>query len=220
MIHISQKRILSIGVTGVFLTTLMHFSTILDLWLQGYFFKDGRWMIDENAEPLRTILYRSPKIALVATIGLTIVLAIRNWKSPSKKYTTLAALAYLAFLPVYINAIKSSIPQACPKDLARFGGHITASVWTQLQNPEKCFPGAHVSTAVAWLGLWFLLEKDLHRKCFLFAFPAYFLIISFYQTAKGAHFVSDNLATLSLGILLFTLVRKIFLSRAFTTQNR
>lgn len=219
MMRVSQQRILISGVVGVFLSTLMHFTTTLDHRLQDYFFQADRWWIDENAEPFRTLLYRAPKIGLVLLIGLVAALAIRAWYRP-EKWSALTVLAYLALTPLLTNALKSSIPQACPKDLVQYGGSISANVWGQLQNPEKCFPGAHVSTAVAWLGVFFLLKQERYRRLFGWAFVLYFFVIAFYQTAKGAHFISDNLATLSLGAILFVLLQKNLERLEQKTQNR
>jgi membrane-associated PAP2 superfamily phosphatase len=154
-------------------------------WARDLLHTDGRWLVRGIAA-----------LALLAW-SLSFVLApLRNWRK-SAGYVLLAML--LATL--LVGGLKEVTNVDCPWDLSGFGGH-SPYVALFADRPDalaraQCFPGAHASSGFALFCFYFLF-RDRSRRVARWMLAAAFAVgiaFSIGQEARGAHFLSHDLAS-------------------------
>ncbi len=112
-------------------------------------------------------------------------------------------LTCMVVLPALIAGFKHLSSAPCPWDLARYGGglpyHHSLSYFFETSGAGYCFPAGHASGGFALLALYFAAYSFVR-------YPAVYLLpgllvgftFAFGQEARGAHFISHDLWTLSL----------------------
>lgn len=181
-------------------------SSGMDLWLA------DRWYALEGFEwtwrkswLAYDVIHQHGKQALVAAwlAGLaTVVLSYRvdslvRWRRP---------LAYLltamALLPAVIAGAKHFSQVPCPWDLSRYGGELPYrhNLGYPMGGSEigHCFPAGHASGGFALLAVYFAAYPFVRRPA-LFLLPGLLVgaLFALGQQARGAHFISHDLWTLS-----------------------
>lgn len=153
-------------------------------WARDILHGGGRWLVRGVAA-----------FALGVWIASFARRRLRRWRRP-------AAFAFLALLlsTAIVGGLKSITNVDCPWDLAGFGGdrpHVGLLENRPDDLPKaRCFPGAHASSGYALMFGYFLWLDRSRRKArlALAAGIAVGLAFSFGQEARGAHFVSHDLA--------------------------
>jgi membrane-associated PAP2 superfamily phosphatase len=114
----------------------------------------------------------------------------------------------LALSTGIVGLLKVSTNVDCPWDLAEFGGdrpYVTLFGDRPDDLPRaECFPGAHSSSGFALVCFYFLWRDQSRRKArwALAGAIAVGVLFSFAQEARGAHFLSHDLAS---AVLVWTI---------------
>jgi membrane-associated PAP2 superfamily phosphatase len=172
-----------------------------DEWLGG---GSGRWWARDLLHGAGRWLVRG--IAAGALLAWAASFAAPRWRHWRRS----AGFVFVAIaLPVLlVGALKAVTDVDCPWDLAEFGG---ARPYVNLlgDRPDylpaaQCFPGAHSSSGFALLCFYFLWRDSRPRRArwSLWAGATIGLLFAFGQEARGAHFLSHDLASL---ILVWTM---------------
>lgn len=174
---------------------------------QGFKLRDNWW--------LETVLHtRAKQLAIVVYLGLLVMVwwpqsmlrQLTRWqRSEIVVGTTLSLIA--------ISTLKSFSLTSCPWELQAFGGpaaHVSHWLWGLADGGSgRCFPGGHVSSAFAFLGLalpWLVSDSTAQRKTGLRILGLVLgigLLLGLTQTLRGAHFPSHTLWT---GFICWTVV--------------
>jgi membrane-associated PAP2 superfamily phosphatase len=178
-----------------------------DLWLadRWYAFEGYHWAL-RNHWLVNQVIHHDGR-ELIAGLGLVLAILLvvsyrlprlRDWRRP---------IAYLltcmVVLPALIACFKHFSSAPCPWDLLRYEGklpyHHSLSYFFGTTGTGHCFPAGHASGGFALLALYF--AAFLHAR-----YPVIYLLpgllvgftFAFGQEARGAHFISHDLWTLSL----------------------
>ena len=183
-----MKNGLLFSFLGLLFSIVLHYQRTVDWALQSYFFSGNSWALDEN-EPLgKFIFYNGPKYLLVAFgVGLLAFALVSLYRKQSGYVGAFYVLVCLGLVPFFIGAAKRITNEACPKDLAVFGGQLPLEKMF-----GECFPGGHASGGFELFSLYWLLGQ---RKIALLPGLLMGTILGIYQMLKGAHFLSDTICT-------------------------
>lgn len=180
--------------------------TSADLWLADRWFalEGSAWAWRDHWLTYDVIHHHGKQMVialgllLLALIALSFRLAgLRQWRLP---LTYL--LAAMALLPAVIAWFKRISPVPCPWDLARYGGDAgylrTFEHSFGFTDAGHCFPAGHASGGFALLALYFAAYLYARRPA-LFLLPGLLVgsVFALGQQARGAHFLSHDLWTLS-----------------------
>lgn len=191
---------------AVTLLTLLE-QTSVDLWLADRWFalEGGAWAWRDHWLAYDVIHHLGKQMVIafglvvLTLIALSFRLArLRRWRLP---------LTYLltgtAMLPALIAGSKRASPVACPWDLIRYGGETAYQRTFEhsfgLTGAGHCFPSGHASGGFALLALYFAAYLYARRPE-LFLLPGLLVgtVFALGQQARGAHFLSHDLWSLSL----------------------
>ena len=175
---------------------------------------------------LKTIMHDGIRRVVTGVFILLVLTAVWDAFSPRpwlKAYRH-PLRVFLVCAGVFIGgvaALKSVTTPACPWDMAAFGGirHVTAYAdifRTQTLGNGRCFPAGHSTSGYVWLGLPFVFGrrgKSLARAV-LCLLPIG-MIFSAVQILRGAHFLSHELTTLGIALVLFSALPPLFSRRFF-----
>jgi membrane-associated PAP2 superfamily phosphatase len=131
------------------------------------------------------------------------------------------------FLYLFLSALvstsmvsigKHSLNLSCPWEFSIYGGQLEylsriSQLW--VANGEGCFPAGHSSAGYSWICFFFagIYLKSRWRWYGLFIPLIVGLVFGFAQQLRGAHFLSDDIWTLSIcWITAVLLYRKILVS--------
>ena len=165
----------------------------------GFKLRDNWW--------LETILHtRAKQLAALIYLGLVVTV----WWPPKvlrqlSHWQRLETVVGITLSLLIISTLKSFSLTSCPWDLKVFGGHATrVSHWffsTADGGSGHCFPGGHVSSALAFLALalpWLASDSAAQRQTglrILLIVLGAGLLLGLTQTLRGAHFPSHTLWT-------------------------
>lgn len=181
----------------------------LDRWLAHALFYDastGSWLGGGSGRVwARDLLHGGGRwlvraVAAGALLAWAVSLVVPRWRHWRRS----AGFVFVAIaLPVaLVGALKALSNVDCPWDLAEFSG---TRPYVQLlaDRPDylpaaRCFPGAHSSSGFALLCFHFLWRDRRPRlaRGALWAGGAIGMLFAFGQEARGAHFLSHDLASL------------------------
>lgn len=199
-------------------------ATGLDLWLADTFFYRGPtlgwigagtwWAVD---------LIHTGGAWLVRAIGLAALLTflvgfrlprLQRWRRDSA-YLTLAMI----LVPSVVGGLQMVTNVDCPRDLDRYGGDrpyisLLGDRPDDLPRAE-CYPGSHASSGFALLAVYFLVRDRRPRlaRRTLAGVILLGMIFSFGQQARGAHFLSHDLASAAIGWFLSLALWQVMLRR-------
>ncbi len=152
-----------------------------------------------------------------------IVLALYLISFSSHKVKRFRNIFLYLFLSVLISTSlvsigKHSLNLSCPWEFSIYGGKLDyLSRFSQLwiANGEGCFPAGHSSAGYSWVCLFFagVYAKSRWRWYGLLIPLLVGLVFGFAQQLRGAHFLSDDIWTLTICWITATLLyRKILVS--------
>lgn len=156
---------------------------------------------------LETVLHtRAKQLAILVYLGLLVMV----WW-PQKMLRQLTRwqrseiMVGITLSLVAISTLKSFSLTSCPWELQAFGGpaaHVSHWLWGVADGGSgRCFPGGHVSSAFAFLGLalpWLVSDSVTHRQTGLRILGVVLsmgFLLGLTQTLRGAHFPSHTLWT-------------------------
>lgn len=180
--------------------------TGIDLWLADhwYAFEGYHWALRDHWLTYGVIHHNGKQLLIGLGIVLALLLAasfrvhrLRHWREPVGYLLTCMAL-----LPALVAYSKHFSQVPCPWDLARYGGeavyHHNLSYAFSTAGTGHCFPAGHASGGFALLALYFAAYRYARRPL-IFLLPGILVgfVFALGQEARGAHFISHDLWTMS-----------------------
>ncbi|MGD9945379.1 MAG: phosphatase PAP2 family protein [Burkholderiaceae bacterium] len=166
----------------------------------------GQWSLTRHVL-LEDVLHRGGHAAtLLAWIALFGATALHWRRDASRAWTRPAARLLLAVLAaaLLVAWLKSVTRMDCPWGLAAFGGpHPFVPLFAprplELGRPA-CFPAAHAASGYAWAALYFFFAtvRPSWRWAGLAAGVLAGLVFGIAQQLRGAHFLSHDVASVTL----------------------
>lgn len=202
MLKKSSAGIFFAGLICIFLSLFLHFQKAFDFFFQRPLFLNGSWIFNDETLWYHLFFYQfAKKIPWILAVPLVVFLAVQiRRKNKYKIKIGVGVLAYLAVLPILVNILKAMTGQFCPYDLQSFGGpHPDQTLYF---HGSRCYPAGHTSAGFALMGLGFLISSTSIRRIFFILAFLWGSILGLYQMARGAHFLSDTLATQGLALIL------------------
>lgn len=169
-------------------------------------FPRNQWFLQAVMhEGMRTLT----TLTLTGAVLLALLMRWRRFASLDPVRLQVFAVTAVAFVGG-IAALKAHTTFACPWALGQFGGTRAwldyADVFNVAQYGKgRCFPAGHSSGGYAWLGLAFAFattRQELWRRMAVLIWPG--VVLSCAQILRGAHFLSHELTTLGLALLVFS----------------
>jgi len=154
-------------------------------WARGLLHTGGRWVV------------RGVAAAALGLWALSFAVArLREWRRAAGFILLAMVLATLL-----VGGLKAVTNVDCPWDLAGYGGH-NPYVALFADRPDalpraQCFPGAHASSGFALMCFYFVF-RDRSRRAARWALAGAIAVgvaFSIGQEARGAHFLSHDLAS-------------------------
>ena len=202
----------------IFVLTFFEF-TNSDLFIQEYFFlpNDKSWILKDPTHLFRSIFYTGIKVPIYFIGVSAIIASLISWKKNKwneyRKGLIIVSLS-LVILPFSVAVVgKNTTNIQCPYDITHFAGHIPyVKLFDQypknLNSPDgkfprgHCFPAGHASGGFALLGfVGFFKNRRKNILAFIVAMTVGWLM-GVYQMLRGAHFLSHNLTTMILALIL------------------
>lgn len=211
----------------VILTLILANYSDFDVKIQNHFFnfEQKKWLINA-AEPIeRWIFYQIPKILIGITIFLLIFCVFFAFKGKNRdfyknRYRLLLVFLGLVFIPLTVGNIKKFTNIYCPNQLEIYGGkypyvkifdHYDKNF--KQEKLGKCYPAGHPVTGFCLFILFFAFRSKALKILGLFSALILGSILSFYQIAKGAHFVSDCVLSMFLCFFVAAILARILSCR-------
>ena len=157
-------------------------------WARGLIHDGGRWLARSIAAT-----------ALALWLASFVSAGARQWRRT-------AGFVFLAMVTsiIVVGLLKTVTNVDCPWDLAGFGGD-RPYVALFADRPDslpraQCFPGAHSSSGFALVCFYFVFRDRSRRaaRWALLAAGLVWAVFSLGQQARGAHFLSHDLASLAI----------------------
>lgn len=192
----------------------------LDLWVASQVY-DHFGGFPRNAYFLKKIMHESMRSLVTAALSALALLMIwdlarpRAWLTQWRRPLRVFILCALAFIGG-VAALKSLTTFSCPWDLTAFGGRRALADYTELFSTGRlgkghCFPAGHSTSGYAWLCLAYVLgtSPEKFRRLF-FALLPFGVALSTAQILRGAHFLSHELTTFGIALMLFSTLPRLF----------
>lgn len=188
----------------------------LDAWVEDRLFdpRSLHFLLGRHST-LDSLLHGGGQWLIVATAVMLVLGLLASWRSTRlrpHRGDLAYLLACLALSTGVVAGIKSVSGVDCPIDTDRYGGpHPTiglADRWRHAAlragGPGRCFPGGHSSGAFGLLGFAFIAARRDRRQAWRIGAAVAMLGAGFAATqwARGAHFVSHDLASAALAWLI------------------
>lgn len=217
--RLDQLFWLAVGLLGASVAVFQF--TNFDVALQDHFFDfaTGRWLVDEHAPLGRAFFYQGPKYVIVLLGLALLVLAFgpARWRYAWRfgRRGLFVAVLTLATLPSFVAVAKVATNVVCPKEIQRYGGTAPYvklfSTYPAGAEPAggRCFPAAHAAGGFALIGLaWVRGNRRWRAGAVALGLTAGW-IMGGYQILKGAHYLSDTVATMALAWIVTLAWRRI-----------
>lgn len=173
----------------------IHYERSVDWSIQSAFFRNQKWIVDENNPVGRILFYDGPKYLLIALGAYLLINAFKSYRENKARFAkTTYALACLLAVPAIIALGKYLTNEPCPREIYHFGGSLFPDHFF-----GRCFPGGHASGGFALFFLFWVWDRKPAA-----ALPGLALgsILGAYQMLKGAHFLSDTLLTAAIAWII------------------
>jgi len=204
--------------------TIIHYSN-LDIKLQSLFFDHNakQWLVSRDNLELKFWFYKFPKI-LIITYGVVMILWLAKLRiamqNIEQQKQILFLILALILIPLVVATLKHYSPIYCPDRISEFGGGYPFISPLDIfdydiffNNTGKCSPAGHASGGFALLSLYFVVQSKILKQLSLSLALFMGVIMGGYQLAKGAHYLSDTIITLSVAYLICISLEKIILKR-------
>ncbi len=130
-------------------------------------------------------------------------------------------IAVLILTPLTVALFKHYSPIICPIHIKEFGGdryHISPlDIFKEgvfFSNNGKCFPAGHASGGFSLIALYFVMPSKLLKRYALCGSLTLGTIMGLYQMAKGMHYLSDTVATLTIAYLVSITMERLIINSA------
>ena len=142
--------------------------------------------------------------------ALGLILAGIAWWRGNKKWTRifLSMLIALAIAGVVGRGIEIATGRARPSVR-------TEEVWNRFSSKYHAFPSGHVTASMAFFGVLFFANRRVAVACL--PIP---ILIGFSRVYIGAHYLSDVVCGVILGILSAVLVARVFLRQSTIDKQK
>jgi membrane-associated PAP2 superfamily phosphatase len=155
-------------------------------------------------------------IGLAALATLVAGFWLKRWRGLRRgaAYLTLG----LILVPTIVGSLKQVTNVDCPWDLDRYGGdrpYVSLFAdWPDDLPLARCYPGSHSSSGFALMAVFFLLRASRPRlaRWSLAGALLVGVIFSLGQQARGAHFLSHDLASAAIAWFLLLGLAQLMLS--------
>lgn len=208
---------------------LIHYSN-LDLKFQSLFFisEGNQWLVSRDDLELKFWFYKLPKY-LIATYGVCMILWLSKLRLDNHNIELQKKLLFLILVlistPLVVAILKHYSPIYCPNFAKEFGGgdfYISPlDIFNYdifFNNMGKCSPAGHASGGFALISLYFAMPRK-YLKLFSLSFSLLLgSIMGLYQIAKGTHYLSDTIITLSIAYLVCISLEKLLLGKSSPTK--
>lgn len=210
---ISKTLNIEFATLALVVTLAMFYShdTGLDTRLAGYFFNPtDQWMF-RNSFVLEKILHKGGVIftmaILVAFLCSWIYLFKFHDDKKQREYVGFIFLSsFITIITVFFLKRWSTLP--CPWNSVAFGGDVNPpELWRafSLDLPgKKCFPAGHSSGGFCFLSMYFGYTAIYGKRNFITLIPGLLIGIIFgiTQQMRGAHYLSHDLMTILISIIV------------------
>jgi membrane-associated PAP2 superfamily phosphatase len=175
----------------------------LDRQIASALFYDGHWMGAHTAWANAWIHTGGRSLVLVIALAALVVLGAGSFTQRLRAWRRQALFVVLAIglSTALVAVLKHTTNVDCPWALEGFGGtHPYVPLFRHRPDflpTAACFPGAHSSSGFALICFYFLLPGGW-RRIGLAAGLGTGLLFAFGQEARGAHFLSHDLASAAL----------------------
>ena len=211
---------ISVGI----ILSLIHY-TDFDLKFQSLFFNSAakNWLNDRDDLFLKFFLYKLPKYIII-TYGITLIF----WGTKlycckqdiELQQKILFLVLSLIFTPLIVATLKHYSPIHFINFIKEFGGlnrHISPlEIFSReifFSYTGKCFPAGHASGGFALISLYFVMPNIRLKLTALFTALMFGWVMGLYQIAKGAHYLSDTIVTLSIAYLVSISLEALLLKK-------
>lgn len=225
-----SKKFFSCCICLIVSLVIIHYNN-LDIKLQSLFFdySTKQWLVSRDNLELKFWFYKLPKI-LIITYGVCMILWLAKLKIKNQdiqlQKNLLFLILSLILIPLLVATLKHYSPIYCPNHITEFaGGRPFISPLDIFDydiffnNNGKCSPAGHASGGFALLSLYFVMPNRKLKSFFLGLALVIGSIMGFYQLAKGVHYLSDTIATLSIAYLICISLEKLLLKNNATHLN-
>jgi len=184
----------------------------IDKYIQKLFFDftTNEWLVSKENQPLRAVFYYGAKYAVAAFGIVLIALLFRDYLTTKTldKQAVLFVILSLIIIPSTMAYLKHLTGIPCPYMLKDFGGvfdyvNFLNPHWPDGTDRPSCFPAGHPSGGFALMALPLVMKNK--KKVTIIALSLG-IIMSLYQMARGAHFLSHCLATFFFSMVLINII--------------
>lgn len=193
-----------LSILAIPVSIAIHYERSVDWVIQSAFFRNQKWVVDENDPIGRILFYDGPKYLFITLGAYLLINALRSYKEDKARFAKTAyALACLLAVPTIVALGKYLTNEPCPREIYHFGGSLFPDRFF-----GRCFPGGHASGGFALFFLFWVWDRKPAA-----ALPGLAIgsILGIYQMLKGAHFLSDTLLTAAIAwiiCLLFWIIAR------------
>ena len=217
-------RFISCIIALLITLAIIHYSN-LDLKFQSLFFipETKLWLVARDNMVLKFIFYKLPKY-IIASYGIILILWLTKLRFCSENVELQKKLLFLILIliltPLTVAIFKHYSPIYCPNFVEEFGGEkLYISPFDMFNeaiffnHTGKCFPAGHASGGFALISLYFVMPSRNSKIAALSLSLSLGWIMGLYQIAKGTHYLSDTVVTLSIAYLLCISLQQILLKK-------
>ncbi len=196
--------------------------TALDLRVQDrlYRFEEQRWVVDAQHPVGRLVFYNGPKVLIIATAVVTLVLALgpARWRERWRfgRRDLWVAVLTLVSIPVLAGFGKDATNTFCPSEISRYGGDVpyvkVFESYPENDRPARRgrgFPAGHASGGFALFGLMWLRRTRAWQLGALALGLGAGWWMGGYQMLKGAHYLSHTVVTMLLAWIVMLVWRRV-----------
>lgn len=215
------KKTLGASILALILVLAVSEFTNIDLTIQEYFYLplEKMWVLKDPQNFYRAIFYTGIKIPIyIIGVGALIACLISWKKNIWNKYRKglMIVTLSLIFLPLSIAVVGKDMTNVqCPYDLDHFSGKIPyvkllANYPINPNSPDgkyprgHCFPAGHASGGFALISSVCFFRRRRNKILAFSLAMCVGWIMGVYQMLRGAHFLSHQLTTMLLSLILIS----------------
>lgn len=232
-----------------FLSTLIFEHSQVDVAISNWFYTDGNWLIEKNAQPFKFIFYNLPK-TLIILLGVYLLInlvlnkqplaqstqstnllpnqtlsgKISRWLLPLNKRELSFLLLTVLIVPSIVATLKGVTHVSCPTHLTLYNGELPyLSLWQDIlsNSRAKCFPAAHASAGFALYAFAYLPRLYRHKVKIIIVVSLLGWIMGLYKMMIGDHFFSHTLVSMWLSwAIVYAMALLYFRSIQVNTYNK
>lgn len=197
----------------------------VDILIANLFFQNGAFELRDHFIIEIVIHKWGVKLISIILVSYLIKLLYFLYKKRTKKWIESFYIITSSLIVIgIVSFIKSHNTLPCPWDTTYFKGQIPYLHFYEMFNSlfptGHCFPSGHASGAFSLLSLYYS-KKITGITQYRLLLPGIILgiIFGFAQQMRGAHFLSHDLATLSLTIFINLLLNYLFIVFLIRKKN-